>query len=109
MGVPQRVSFSDEVLDGLRLCPCDINRTNFKKDPQGKIVALDFGATCFLPPSFFAFAMAAAEDVFSRLVARHVKYPASPNLNLMLSASYYLVPFGTNNIGEQLGVSSHIY
>jgi hypothetical protein len=108
MGVPQRVSFDGEIRDGLRLCPCDINRTNFKKVPQGKVVALDFGATCFLPPSFFAFAMAAAEDRFTRLVAQYVEYPASANLNAMLSASYYLVPFGTNNVGEQLNVSSHV-
>jgi hypothetical protein len=105
--VSQRVSFKDEVLDGLSLCPCDINRTNFKKGLQGEVVALDFGATCFLPPSFFAFAMAAGEDSFTRLVARYVKYPASANLEAMLDASYYLVPFGTNNIGEQLSVSSH--
>ncbi|KAF8270090.1 hypothetical protein EI94DRAFT_1723838 [Lactarius quietus] len=39
------------------------------KTPQGKVVALDFDATCFLPPSFFAFAMAAGEDNFTRLVA----------------------------------------
>ena len=100
MGVSQRVSFHDEALNGLRLCPSDINRTNFKKGLQGKIVALDFDATCFLPPSFFAFAMAAAEDRFTRLVAKYVKYPASSNLEAMLRASYYLVPFGTNNIGE---------
>ena len=49
MGVPQRVNFNDDVRDGLRLCPCDINRTNFKKVLQGKIVVLDFGTTCFLP------------------------------------------------------------
>jgi hypothetical protein len=55
---------------------------------------------CFLPPSFFAFAMAAGKDNFTRLVARYVKYPASANLSAMLEASYYLVPFGTNNIGE---------
>lgn len=52
--------------------------------------------------------MAAAEDIFTRLVARCIKYPASANLDAMLRASYYLVPFGTNNIGEQLGVSSQV-
>jgi len=52
--------------------------------------------------------MIAADDVFTRLVARHVKYPASANLDGMLRASYYLVPFGSNNIGEQLRVSSRV-
>jgi hypothetical protein len=44
--------------------------------------------------------MAAGEDRFTRLVAQYVKYPASANLEAMQDASYYLVPFGTNNIGE---------
>ncbi|KAF8903026.1 hypothetical protein CPB85DRAFT_1320523, partial [Mucidula mucida] len=99
MGATQRVSFDEEVRDGLRLCPCDMNRANFIKVLNGKIVALDFEATCFLPPSFFAFALAAAHDNFTLQVARHVKYPASKNLNAMMKASYFLVPFGTNDIG----------
>jgi hypothetical protein len=105
-GVSQLVSFNDEILDGLPLCPCDINRTNFKKGLQGEVVALDFDATCFLPPSF-AFAMAAEEDSFTRLVARYVKYPASANLKAMQEASYYLVPFG-NKQYWWLSVSSHV-
>lgn len=96
MGVSQRVSFNDEPLC---LCPCDLDRTNFKKGLQGKVVALDFGATCFLPSSFFAFAMTMAHDRFTQLVARYVQYPASSNLEAMLRASYYLVPFGKNTIG----------
>lgn len=52
--------------------------------------------------------MAAGEDSFTRLAAQYVEYPASANLKAMLDASYYLVPFGTNNIVEQLGVSSHV-
>jgi hypothetical protein len=52
--------------------------------------------------------MAVAEDNFTRLVAQYVEYLASANLNAMLSASYYLVPLGTNNVGEQLRVSSRI-
>jgi len=98
--VSQRFSFNDEVRDGLRLLPRDINRTNFKKVPQGKVVALDFGATCFWPPSFSALATAAGEDNFTRLVAQYVEYPASADLKAMLDASYYLIPFGTNNLGE---------
>ncbi|KAN0142175.1 hypothetical protein V8E53_000637 [Lactarius tabidus] len=61
-------------------------------------MALDLGATCFLPPSFFVFAMAAGEDSFIRLVTQYVDYPAWANLKAMMDASYYLVPFGTNNI-----------
>jgi len=99
-GVSQRVGLHEEAHTALRHCHSDINRTNYKKAPHRKVVAFDFGATCFLPPSFFAFAMAAAEDRFNRLVAKYVKYPASSNLEAMLCASYYLVPFGTNNIGE---------
>jgi hypothetical protein len=106
--VSERVSFKDEVRDGLRLCPCDINRTNFMKRPDGKLVALDFGATCFLPPSFFAVAMALASDRFIRRVAQHVKYPASANVEAMVGASYFLVSFGKNNVGEQLSISSRV-
>ncbi|KAL0578480.1 hypothetical protein V5O48_003529 [Marasmius crinis-equi] len=95
----ERVDFSGEIRDGLRLCPCDINQTNFLKDRQGRIVAIDFGATNFLPPSFFALAMAMALDDFTFQVSKHVKFPTSTNLNALLRASYALVPFGTNNIG----------
>jgi hypothetical protein len=42
---------------GLYLCPCDITPRNFKKFEDGTVVALDFGATCFLPPIFFAVAV----------------------------------------------------
>ena len=52
--------------------------------------------------------MSAAEDNFTHLVAQHVKYPASANLDAMVGASWYLVPYGTNNVGESLNVSSHI-
>jgi hypothetical protein len=72
-------------------------------------VALDFGVTCFLPPSFFAVAMALAHDRFIRRVAQHVKYTASANVEAMVGASYFLVPFGTNNVGEKLSVSSHVH
>jgi hypothetical protein len=45
--------------------------------------------------------MAAGEYSFTRLVAQYVECPAPANLKAMLDASYYLVPFGTNNIGLQ--------
>ena len=85
--------------DGLYLCPCDIHFGNFKKLPDGKMVALDFHATCFFPPSFFAVAIAKAGHYFTEKVAKHVKYPKSGDVEAMLAASYYLVPYGRNDIG----------
>ena len=88
-----------DAIDGLCLCPCDINPGNFKKRPDGKVVALDFRATCFLPPSFFAVAMKKAEDIFTQKVAQRVDYPKSDDVAALVSASYYLVPYGRNDIG----------
>ena len=59
----RRVSFVIEAWDSLFLSPCDIHPGNFKKCVDGKIVALDFRASCFLPPSFFAVAMRKADDL----------------------------------------------
>ena len=52
-----------------------------------------------MPLSFFALTIAMAEDDFTIAVARHVDYPESGGVSAMFSASYYLVPFGTNDIG----------
>ena len=98
----------DDAHDGLRLCPCDINPGNFKEGPDGKVVALDFGATCFLPPSFFAVAMAKAEDNFTWKVAKHINYPKSDDVEAMVSASYFMVPFGTSNMGQPDSFSFHL-
>ncbi|KIO16673.1 hypothetical protein M407DRAFT_246939 [Tulasnella calospora MUT 4182] len=94
-----RVNLVADTNAGLRLCPCDINPGNFKKCQDGAVVALDFRATCFLPPSFFAVTMVKARDSFSRKVARRFNYPKSDDVEAMVSASYYLVPFGRNDIG----------
>jgi len=98
--------------DGLYLCPCDIYPGNFKKLPDGKMVALDFGATCFLPPSFFALAMAKERgnfrSDFAEKVAKHVHYPLSGDVLAMLGASYYLVPYGRNDIGRPDSFSSYL-
>ena len=94
--------------DGLRLCPCDINPGNFKKGLDGKVVAMDFHATCFLPPSFFAVAVAKAMDNFTERVAKHVNYPKSDDVGALVSASYYLVPFGRNDIGQPDGRSFYL-
>jgi hypothetical protein len=92
--------FGPEVEEhGLRLCPCDMKRTNFMRDSWGRVVALDFGESCFLPVSFFAFALREGDD-FTQRIARWFKHTASTQLGSMLSASYALVPYGTNEIGE---------
>ncbi|KAG8955869.1 hypothetical protein FRC04_006316 [Tulasnella sp. 424] len=103
-GDSRRVKLVADAHDGLRLCPCDIHPGNFKKGLDGKVVALDFRATCFLPPSFFAVAMAKADGDFSRKVAQLVNYPKSDDVRAMLSASYYLVPCGRNDIGIPRGL-----
>lgn len=50
-------------------------------------------------PSFFAIAMAKADDNFTRRVAKHVNYPKLDDVEAIVSASYYSVPFGTNLLG----------
>ncbi|KAG8737682.1 hypothetical protein FRC10_007936 [Ceratobasidium sp. 414] len=63
------------------------------------IVALDFDATCFLPPSFIAVAMAKAWSIFAQKVAMRINYPKSEDAAAMVSASYFLVPFGRSDMG----------
>ncbi|KAG8737688.1 hypothetical protein FRC10_007942 [Ceratobasidium sp. 414] len=99
-GDTRRVNLVADARAGLRLCPCDINPGNFKKPPAGKVVALDFRATCFLPPSFFAVTMEQTWDVFTQRVAMHIDYPKPKDLAAMVSASFYLVPYGSSDIGQ---------
>ncbi|KDQ11103.1 hypothetical protein BOTBODRAFT_114818 [Botryobasidium botryosum FD-172 SS1] len=96
----RRVNLVADASDGLFLCPCDIHPGNFKKLLDGTIVAIDFHMTCFLPPSFFAVAMRKEDDLFAQMVAKCVKYPRSSDVGAILSASYYLVSFQRNDIGE---------
>ncbi|KAK0220029.1 hypothetical protein IW262DRAFT_1482630 [Armillaria fumosa] len=99
-GDTRRVDLVADACAGLRLCPCDITPANFKKCEDGTVVALDFRATCFLPPCFFAVAVRMLVDNFSQKVVRRVRgYPQSSDVNAILSASYFMVPFGNNNIG----------
>ena len=106
IGSDDRVDFGPEVDDhGLRLCPSDTNRSNFMRDSWGRIVALDFGESCFLPVSFFNFALYEGDN-FTRRIARWLKYPASTHLNAMLAASYAMVPYGTDKIGEHISLLS---
>ncbi|KAJ7293904.1 hypothetical protein C8J57DRAFT_1041333 [Mycena rebaudengoi] len=97
---PRRVNLVADARDGLYLCPCDIHPGNFKKLPNGKVVALDFTASCFLPPSFFAVAMAKVWDEFAIKVAQSVDYPKSADVAAMTAASWFLIPFQRNDIGQ---------
>ena len=99
MELTARVNLVADARDGLFLCPCDIHPGNFKKLPDGSVVALDFHLSCFLPPCFFPFAMKRETKFFARLVAHHVSYPDSDNVEAMLSASYFLVPCQKNETG----------
>ena len=89
---------------GLRLCQSDLNRNNFMKDSSGRIVALDFGDCCFLPLSFMEFALRRGGDSFTHLIAPLVQLPELTQFNALLTASLALVPFGTNNIGEDISL-----
>jgi len=64
------------------------------------VVALDFGATCFLPPVFFAVAVRKLVGNFARKVAQRVLYPVMSDVKVIVAASYFLVPFGRNDIGQ---------
>ncbi|KDR86123.1 hypothetical protein GALMADRAFT_54091, partial [Galerina marginata CBS 339.88] len=114
----KHVSFSAELAThGLRLCPSDLNCANFMKSNEtenqnanqnanqnqntNKIVALDFAGYSFLPPSFFAFALRFGHpSVFAQRVGHRVVYPPSTELGPMASASFAMVPYGTNDVGE---------
>lgn len=85
-----------------------MNHSNFMKDSGSRIVALDFGASCFLPLSFFAFALREGND-FTQLIARQLQYPKSTQLNALLTASYALVPYGTDKIGGYVSLLSFLF
>ena len=96
----RRVNIVADAGSGLRLCPCDIQPRNFKKRQDGQLFALDFRATCFVPPSFVAVAMKKCQDTFGRMVATKVTYRMSDDVLALLSVSNYLVPFGRNALGK---------
>ncbi len=76
------------------------------KDREGRIVAVDFGGYSFLPPSFFALALTYGD--FAHRVASMLEYPESPSTNVSAteSASCALVPYSSNDIGEQISLLS---
>ncbi|KAI0794641.1 hypothetical protein C8Q74DRAFT_1249862 [Fomes fomentarius] len=103
---PGRVNYIKEVADyGLLLCISDIQTTNFMKDGEGRIVAVDFGGYSFLPPSFFALALRRGRG-FAHNVSRQIEIPPSPNLVATECASFALVPCGRNDIGEWISLLS---
>ncbi len=73
------------------------------KDREGRIVAVDFGGYSFLPPSFFALALRRDGD-FAQRISYLIEVPLSPNLEATESASFALVPYGRNDIGEQISL-----
>ena len=85
-----------------------MNRNDFMKGGRGRIVAVDFGASCFLPPSFFAFPLY-HDDHFTQLIAQRMKHPKSAQLNALLRAFFALVPFNTNDIGEHISLLSFVF
>ncbi|KAL1760682.1 hypothetical protein FB107DRAFT_269730 [Schizophyllum commune] len=98
-GRSERADFQSEAeAHGLLLCPSDLDHTNFMMDRQGKIVAIDFGATCFLPRSFFDLALFLCHR-FPALV-RLLDRPRPEHLNAMLEAHVTLLLHGTNKIGQ---------
>ena len=73
-------------------------------------MALDFGGYSFLPPSFFAFALKYGNySRFAERIASRVVYPPSTQLGAMMNASCALVPFSTNDIGEQISSLSFLF
>ncbi|EDR15387.1 uncharacterized protein LACBIDRAFT_321179 [Laccaria bicolor S238N-H82] len=101
-----RVNFRDEVAThGLRLCPSDLKYVNFLKDTDGGIVAVDFAGYSFLPPSFFVFALTQGSLAY-RISVILDYLMSSTNAKGVASASYALVPFHSNKIGELISFFS---
>ena len=71
-------------------------------------MAVDFGGYSFLPPSFFDLAL--THGNFAHRMIFTLKYSPSPatNISALTSASYALVPFNTNAVGEQSSLVSFL-
>jgi hypothetical protein len=91
----------------LFLCPSDFNPGNFRKltggDGRLVVVALDFRATCFMPPPFIEVALKKPRDSFCRNVVKQIVYPhqQSNDATALLSASSSLVPYGSKPVGKR--------
>jgi len=70
------------------------------KDRENGIVAVDFGGYSFLPPSFLFALNHGGPSRLKRYLIRILGFPDSTTLSSLVSASFALVPFSTNNVGE---------
>ncbi|KAG8812446.1 hypothetical protein FRC17_002032 [Serendipita sp. 399] len=95
---PYRVDFSKEDDGQLRLCLDDIHPRNFRKDKNGRIFAVDFGKTSFLP---FAFQDLAYMDGsgFAERVGERLNHPGSQYTGILRIASGRLYLFNNSSHG----------
>lgn len=86
------------------LCPADIDPSNFlfpttpTTTPSNKLVAIDFGHTGYMPPSYVAYSLTSAKP-FTRRIARLVQYPPSANFRAMEIAAGLCLIYGNNSLG----------
>jgi hypothetical protein len=95
-----KVDFLSEIKNGLVLCPSDIDPSNFIVDTTGKVFAIDFGRTGYMPTSFVSYSLTTSMKPFTRMIACLVKYPISDNLRAMRVAAGLLVISGKNSLGK---------
>ena len=78
------------------------------RDGDKEIVAIDFGASCFLPISFFEMALDHPDPFTQRIrpfVDRpFVDHPRSTQANALHLASSSLVKYQNNKIGEHISI-----
>lgn len=89
-------------MNGLVLCLSDPNDSNFIVDDEGKLWVIDFGRTCFLPPSFVSYSLSTTSDVFVCKLAQIINYPQSANLGGLDIVSRRFVISGNNALGKLL-------
>ena len=81
--------------------------TNFMKDGAGEIVAVDFGGYSFLPRPFFIFALENGRpSTLKQHLATVLENPKSSTVGALMTASCAMVPYGSNNVGEQISFLS---
>ena len=94
---------------GLFFYPSDLNPGNFKKIKDGPVVALDFGAVCFLPPIFFYLAIHKSIDGFTWKIGQKIEYPypkSDDAMSAMLTVSGYLAQIGLKGIKSAFVIAS---
>ncbi|KAF8903905.1 hypothetical protein CPB84DRAFT_1746014 [Gymnopilus junonius] len=91
---------------GLCFCPADLNMANYMNGDR--IIALDFGATCFLLPSFFTFVLHKEDTDLTQLIVKKVKYATSTEVDAMLTTSLALVPFRTRRCSARAQVQEQV-